>query len=130
MEQDYYFISVPDTNKNPITNPKKDQNSFFVSDEGYDIEAPESRFPFVKKIKGGGGGILIFSHLPHSSGALRFSLSLDSHETFSERFLSWNWGMFSVSQVKQKSGWCYYSSLHPTTHKISHLPSPFLLYFN
>lgn len=49
MEQDYYFISVPDTNKNPITNPKKDQNSFFVSDEGYDIEAPESRFPFVKK---------------------------------------------------------------------------------
>lgn len=56
MEQDYYFISVPDTNKNPITNPKKDQNSFFVSDEGYDIEAPESRFPFVKKIKGGGGG--------------------------------------------------------------------------
>lgn len=127
MEQDYYFISISDTNKKTITNPKKDQNSFFVSDEGYDIEAHESHFPFVKKKKR--GGILIFSHLPHSSGALHFSRSLGSRETFSERFLSWNWGMFSVSQVKQKSGWCYYSSLHPTTqqNKPSAVPVPAVL---
>lgn len=59
------------------------------------MEAHKGHFPVIKK------GILIFSHLPLSSGALHFSVLLDSHKTFSEQPLSWNWGMFSVSQVKQ-----------------------------
>lgn len=55
------------------------------------------RAPFLQQKK----GVLISSHLPPSSGALHFSILLDSHKTFSEVFLNWNWDMFSVSQVKQ-----------------------------
>lgn len=94
--EDYYFISIPTINKETIKSTKRDQNSFIVSQEGYATEAPKGHFPLAKK-----KAVLISSHLPPSSGALHFKILLDSHKTFSEVFLSWNWDMFSVSQVKR-----------------------------
>lgn len=94
--ENYYFISIPNICKETITSTKRDQNSFIVSQEESRHRSSKGPLSFSKK-----KGVLISSHLPPSSGALHFSILLDSHKTFSEVFLNWNWDMFSVSQVKQ-----------------------------
>lgn len=49
--EDYYFIYIPNINKETITSTERDQNSFFVSQEGYVMEAPKGHFPVTKKKK-------------------------------------------------------------------------------
>lgn len=126
LEQDHLIIPIPNRRKKEriTTSTTRSPNSAFVSHHGYSTNAHRGHFAPVKP------QFLFPAICLSPPGRFQLGIPLDSRETFSERCLRWNWGMLSASQVKQKSGWCHYSSLHPTTRKTNHLPTPFLLYFN